>query len=104
MLSAGRTYDADEPTVLVHQLDHPAIADGVGDAVTSKNISPAGLLFANRRVETMERPLHSLGYKFIVDRSGDTLAPSDCNPNRPPTAQILAGLARPDQPPKMFGL
>ena len=104
MQSAGRSYDTDEPTVLVPHLLHPAIAHGVEDAVNSKNISPAGLLFANRRVETMERPLHSLGQKFIIDRSADTLSPADCQPNRPATASILAGIARPELPPKMFGL
>jgi len=66
-------------------------------------MTPNGLLFANRRVETLERPLHQLGHKFIVDRSGETLSPSDCTPNRPPTEAVLAGLARADQPPRMFG-
>ena len=104
MLSSGRTYDMSEPTIIVPHLEHPAIADGVEDAVNSKNISPAGLLFANRRIGTMERPLHSLGQKFVIDRSSDTLSPADCQPNRPATAQILAGIARPELPPAMFGM
>jgi hypothetical protein len=104
MFSTARTYDTDAPTTLVAHLDHPAIADGVEDAVDSKNISPAGLLFANRRIETLERPMHSLGQKFIIDRSGDTLAPSDTVFNRPPTAAVLAGIARPELPPRMFGM
>jgi len=60
-------------------------------------------MFVNRRVDTIERDLHQLGYRFILDRSGETLSPADCTPNRPPTEAMLAGLARPDQPPRMFG-
>jgi len=104
MLSTARPYDLDAPTILVPQLQHPAIADNVLDAVDSKNISPAGLLFGNRRMETLERPLHQLGHKFIIDRSGVTLSPADCVANTPPTAAVLAGIARPDLPPKMFGI
>ena len=63
MLSTARPYDLDAPTVFVHQLQHPAIADNVKDPVDAKNVTPLALLFANRRVETLERPLHQLGYK-----------------------------------------
>ena len=98
------SHDPDEPTVLLPHLLHPAIADNVLDAIDSKNVTPAGLLFANRRAETMEAPLHHLGHKFIVDRSGETLAPSDTNKNLPATAETLAGVARPEQPPRMFGI
>ena len=104
MLSTARPYDLDAPTIFVHQLHHPAIADNVLDAVDSKNVTPLGLIFGNRRMETLERPLHQLGHKFVIDRSGDTLSPADCQPNRPPTSAVLAGIARPDLPPKMFGI
>jgi hypothetical protein len=104
MLSTNRPYDLDAPTILVPQLQHPAIADNVLDAVDSKDVTPLGLLFGNRRMETLERPLHQLGHKFVIDRSGDTLSPADCQPNRPPTSAVLAGIARPDLPPKMFGI
>ena len=104
MLSTARPYDLDAPTILVPQLQHPAIADNVLDVIDSKNISPAGLLFGNRRMETLERPLHQLGHKFIIDRSGVTLSPADCVANLPPTAAVLAGIAHPDLPPKMFGI
>ena len=104
MFHTPHPYDADAPTTLIPHLDHPAIHDGVEDAERAKNIAPLGLLFANRRVETLERPLHELGHKFIMDRSGDTLAPSDTVRNNPPTAAVLAGIARPEQPPRMFGM
>jgi len=74
------------------------------DPLDAKNVTPNGLLFANRRMEDLERPLHQLGHKFIIDRSGETLSPADCQPNRPPTAEVLAGIARPEQPPRMFGI
>jgi len=101
---SARPYDTDAPTVLVPQLLHPAIADNVLDPVDAKNVSPAGLLFANRRMEDLERPLHQLGHKFIIDRSGETLSPADCTPNRPATTEVLAGIARPELPPRMLGI
>ena len=104
MITAARPYETDSPSVYLPHLAHPAITDGLLDPVDSKNLTPNALLFANRRVETMERPLHSLGHKFIIDRSGETLAPSDTNFNRPPTSAQLAGLARPEQPTRMFGM
>lgn len=100
----AHTYDADAPTFLVPQINHPAIADNVLDAVAAKDVTPIGLLFANRRMEDLERPLHQLGHKFITDRSGVTLSPADCQPNRPATDKVLAGIARPDQPPRMLSL
>ena len=99
-----RPYNTDEPTVLVPQLHHPAVADNVLGPVDAKDVSSAGLLFGNRRMEDLERPLHQLGHKFIIDRSGDTLSPADCQPNRPATTEVLAGIARPEQPPRLFGI
>ncbi len=104
MYTHSYSYASDEPTVLVPQLNHPSIANNVLDAVDAKDVTPMGLLFGNRRMEDLERPLHQLGHKFVLDRSGVTLSPADCQPNRPPTDTFLAGIARPAQPPRMFGM
>lgn len=103
-MMTARPYDTDAPTFLLPQYLHPAIADNVLDVIDAKNVTPKGLIFGNRRMEDLERPLHQLGHKFIIDRSAETLSPADCVPNPPATDAVLAGIARPDQPPRMFGI
>lgn len=52
----------------------------------------------------LEPPRHQLGYKFVVDRSSPTINPAQDERLVLPTEAFLNNIAKPDLPPKMYGM
>lgn len=57
-----------------------------------------------RKTETTEMPRHSIGYDFATDRTIEAMNPARAIPNPPTPDAILSKIARPDLPPKLFGM
>jgi hypothetical protein len=95
------------PPSNVHHLtqqQHPAFRAGVDAAEARQFTTGNNMTMYNRRVGNISRPRHQLGFEFVMDREKEKVNPCRAIPNAPTSPEVLANMARPDLPPRMFGL
>jgi len=89
---------------LIPQLNQDGINDGRYFEEAKLIASGGNLYNYNRKIETTEMPRHAMGYDFIIDRTMEKINPARAIPNPETPAEVLAKMAVPDLPPKMFGM
>lgn len=94
----------DAPTYLIPHLKEADINDG-RSFEEAKLITVGERLYSyNRKVDTTDMPRHSIGYDFGIDRTIEAINPAKAIPNPPTPPEVLAKIAMPDLPPKLFGM
>jgi hypothetical protein len=71
----------------------------------AKNVAVSQNLYNyGRKTMTTEMPRHAIGYAFGRDKTIEAINPAKAIPNVATPPDILARVAVPDLPPKIFGL
>lgn len=103
-ISAAESALKDTEPHLIPQLQEDVINDGRFFAEAKRITTGMNLYNYSRKVQTTDMPRHSLGYDFTADRTVERINPARAIPNPPTPPELLARIARPDLPPKLFGL
>lgn len=89
---------------LIPQLQEADINDGRYFEEAKRITVGQNIYNYGRKTATTEMPRHSLGYDFAQDRTIEPINPARAIPNPQTPPEVLAKMARPDLPMKIFSM
>lgn len=89
---------------LIPQLNQDDINDGRYFEEAKRITVGQNIYNYGRKTSTTDMPRHSLGYEFAKDRTIERINPARAIPNPQTPPEILANVARSDQPLKVFSM